>query len=138
MPTYMLDADTLCYILRRRDDRDRRVLSQLRHVLSENATVILCPMVLYETLRGLIRNKSVGQMRFLGELSRVLVWDDLRKPDWEAAAVLWAECSLKHRSPGNADMVIAAHAKRHGAIVVTGNEKHFQDLGVLVENWTKE
>ena len=138
MPTYMLDADTLCYILRRRDERDRRVFAQLRCVLAENAKVILCPMVFYEALRGLIRNKSVGQQRFLVELSRAITWDDLRKSDWEAASSLWAERSLEHRSPGNSDIVIAAHARRHGAIVVTGNERHFRDLGVPLENWTIE
>ena len=63
--------------------------------------------------------------------------------DWpQDAAKHYAEIrtDLKKRGAqlGAADLMIAAHARAMGAIVVTNNVKDFERVkGLVVENWTK-
>ena len=63
--------------------------------------------------------------------------------DWpQDAAKHYAEirADLKKRGAqlGAADLMIAAHARAMGAIVVTNNVKDFERVkGLAVENWTK-
>ena len=63
--------------------------------------------------------------------------------DWpQDAAKHYAEirADLKKRGAqiGAADLMIAAHARAMGAIVVTNNVKDFERVkGLVVENWTK-
>lgn len=63
--------------------------------------------------------------------------------DWpQDAAKHYAEirADLKKRGAqlGAADLMIAAHARAMGAIVVTNNQKDFERVkGLAVENWTK-
>jgi tRNA(fMet)-specific endonuclease VapC len=63
--------------------------------------------------------------------------------DWpQEAAQHYAEirAALKRRGAqlGAADLMIAAHARAMGAIIVTNNVKDFGRVkGLQVENWTK-
>jgi len=61
--------------------------------------------------------------------------------DWSrAAARHYAEIREKLESAGmpigNMDLMIAAHARSAGAVLVTNNERHFRRVpGLKVENW---
>jgi predicted nucleic acid-binding protein len=76
-------------------------------------------------------------MAFFDRLSPKFVWRDLERQDWEEAARLWAEREKAGQPISDADLMIAVQARRLGAILVTDNEKDFDDLGVKVENWRK-
>lgn len=59
---------------------------------------------------------------------------------WRDAAAHYAEIRAKLESAGspigNMDLMIAAHARSAGAVLVTNNEKHFRRVdGLKVENW---
>ncbi|MBI5301450.1 MAG: hypothetical protein HY868_04880 [Chloroflexi bacterium] len=63
------------------------------------------------------------------------VWHEVEPQDWARAAQLWSQRELDGRPIADADVLIAAQVKRLGAILVTDNEKDFDDLGLQVENW---
>jgi len=53
-------------------------------------------------------------------------------------ARLWAECRRSGKPTGSGvdkDVLIAAQAKEHKAIVVTDNVRHYQYLGVKYQMW---
>lgn len=137
MSVYLLDSDILCHVLRRSNDKDKTVFLRLRDALVGDSEIILSPIAYYEVYRGLLRRNAVGQMRLLEELTSALCWDDLLMEDFEAASRIWVDCMSRDRCPDDADPIIAAHAIRLGATVVTNNEKHFKDLNVPIENWLK-
>lgn len=130
---YVLDTSIVSRIMR----EEPTVLMRFDEALRADAKFILCPIVLYEIKRGLLK---AGAFRQIGEFNIVadeMAWDDLRRSDWELAAQLWAECTRRGRPRGDADLLIAAFADRRDATVVTGDLAHFGDLGIAVEDWTK-
>ena len=62
--------------------------------------------------------------------------------DWSRAAAehyadMRANLEAAGSPIGNMDLMIAAHARSAGAVLVTNNEKHFRRIdGLKVENWT--
>ena len=131
MALYILDTDILSYVLGKNPD----VVSALKHTLSNNDTVILCPVVSYEIRRGLLHKDASNKLEFFEQLVATLVWDDLQRVDWETASQIWADCERNGQHSNDADILIASHAIRHGAKVVTNNLTHFAHLGVQLENW---
>ena len=133
MATYLLDTNIISRVLR----KEAEVSERLEDVLLGNETIILCPVVLYEIRRGLVKKVAVGIERAFEELISHFVWDEMVRQDWEKAAELWA-LSVRIGAPRNdADILIASHAHRLGAVLVTDNESHFQHLGLETENWCK-
>ena len=131
MATYVLDTNTVSHVLR----RDDRVMSRLERAVSENAAMILCPVVYYEVQRGLVKKAS---SRLLGEFTRLATyvrWEDVRRADWDKAAELWVLAVQAGAPHNDADVIIAAYALRRGAVLVTDNESHFGHFGVRIENW---
>jgi predicted nucleic acid-binding protein len=59
----------------------------------------------------------------------------LQRADWALAARLWAQRRQEGRPASDADLLIAAHATRLAAVVVTGNVRHFEGLGVPLQDW---
>jgi tRNA(fMet)-specific endonuclease VapC len=55
--------------------------------------------------------------------------------DWETAADIWAERHRVGKPIQDADLLIAVTALKADAILVTNNTRHFEGLGLLLENW---
>ena len=64
-------------------------------------------------------------------------WQDtgFDREDWLQAASLWAERCSAGMSVADADLLIAVSALRHDAVLVTNNQRHFNGLGLILENW---
>jgi tRNA(fMet)-specific endonuclease VapC len=129
----MLDTDISSYIIRKRPETVR---ARFREMAGEQ----LCLSVVSEAelLYGV---KAKGSPRTLA----AMIADFLRRLtilDWSrAAAQHYADIRAKLESVGtpigNMDLLIAAHARSVGAVLVTNNEKHFRRVaGLKVENWT--
>jgi tRNA(fMet)-specific endonuclease VapC len=131
--TYLLDTNVISLLLR----RDEVVEQRTEAAFSVNATILLSPVVFYEIRRGLVKRNAKKQIEFFERLSPRFKWRDFDREDWEQAAQLWAARMKKGAPLEDADLLIAAQAKRLGAILVTDNERHFEDLGVKLENWRK-
>ena len=131
MTAYLLDTNIISALLKKEDIVERR----LRDTVALKEMVFLSAVVHYEAKRGLLKRDARNQMRALEHLVARFEWCDVIQADWELAAHLWVERTQVGRPIEDADLLIAAQAKRLGATLVTDNEKDFDDLGVKVENW---
>ncbi len=131
MTTYLLDTNIISSVLR----RDSLVERRAEEAFAANATILLSPVAYYETKRGLLKRDAKRQMAFFEKWMSQLVWRDLEREDLDLAAQLWATREKLGRPIEDADVLIAAQAKRLEAILVTDNEKDFHSLGITVENW---
>jgi len=138
MATYLPDTNTIECILEKRRDAHIRIKEKLQAVLGQNALVLMSPVVFYELARLLYKKKAEKQLASLDKLVNFFNWCDLDRTTWESGSKLWANCRKKGKPTGeglDADVLIAAQAKEHNAIVVTDNIDHFQYLGTNYESW---
>lgn len=138
MATYLLDTNTIECVLEKREDAHTRIKQRLQAVLRQNAEVLMSPVVFYELARLLYKKKAKKQLASLEELANLFNWRDFNKTTWESGARLWANCRRVGKPTGegiDADVLIAAQAQEHNAVVVTNNIRHFQYLGVNYESW---
>ena len=132
MPLFMLDTDTCAFILRGPSAKLARRMQA--NPLEEQAISVV---TLAELLYGVRVSGKAKQNRdaldaFLKHVSVL---------DWTAgAAEHYAEIRSHLRRKGQMiganDLMIAAHAKHAGAVLVTSNEREFRRVPALkVENW---
>ncbi len=131
MTAYLLDTNIISALLKKQDAAERR----LRETVAMKEMVFLSAVVHYEARRGLLKRDAKNQMQALEHLVARFEWCDVLPADWELAARLWVERTKIGKPIEDADVLIAAQAKRLGAILVTDNEKDFENLGVKIENW---
>lgn len=128
---YLLDTNVINYLLK----RVRPVVAHFDDVVASDAVFWLSPLVHYEVVRCLKLRHSV---RLLRDYQRLVAdWPvvELSTGDWDTAADLWARRHQVGSPTENADLLIAVTALKTGAVLVTNNTVHFQDLGVALENW---
>jgi tRNA(fMet)-specific endonuclease VapC len=133
MTTYLLDTNILSAIIRKEANVERR----FRQAVDGDDVFLLSMVVFYEVKRGLLKRDAKKQMVTLENLANQFAWCDTVLADWETAARMWAEREQRGRPIADADVLIAAQAKRLKAILVTDNEKDFDALDVSIENWRK-
>jgi tRNA(fMet)-specific endonuclease VapC len=133
MPLYMLDTDTVSYLVR---GKTPALDARIGAVPPEQ--VCISAVTRGELLYGLKLKDGAHRLAQVVEqfLSRVrcLPWD-------EAAATQFATVAAdlqKAGTPiGSMDAMIAGHAIAAGAVFVTNNGRHFDRVaGLNVENWT--
>ena len=138
MTAYLLDTNVISCILKKREEAHLRIKRKLQTVLNQNATILVSPIVFYEIKRGLYHKKAEKQLAFFEQFVSCFDWCDLNKTTWDRGAKLWAECRKGGKVTGGGidkDVLIAAQAKEHNAVVVTDNIRHFQYLGVNYVSW---
>ena len=133
MLRYVFDTNIITAILR----KEEKTLKQLTIAHKNNAEFLLCPVVFYEICRGLRYRDAKRQLEFFLEYAQTLIWDDFNQADWEQASQIWANLRNIGYQIADADLVIAVFAINRQAIVITDNEKHFEKIGVLIENWRR-
>ena len=131
MTAYLLDTNILSAIIRREATAERR----FRQAVDDDDVLLLSMVVFYEVKRGLLKRDAKKQMVTLENLTSQFAWCDAVLADWETAARMWAEREQRGRPIADADVLIAAQAHRLKAVLVTDNEKDFDGLGVVIENW---
>lgn len=130
---FILDTNVISAV--RRPDRAPQVATWLRGKAEQD--LFLSVITLGEIERG-IRQQEVRDPPFASDLRMwldrtVLLFSD-RLLAFEAEdARIWGRLSAELGHTG-ADLMIAASALRHGAIVVTGNVSDFEPTRVAVEN----
>jgi tRNA(fMet)-specific endonuclease VapC len=138
---YVLDTNILTALLR----HETQSVEHTTRAAAANAEILLCPVVFYEALRGLLHRDAQKQKQHLLDYAAVFIWEDFDRADWGKAAELWAtlrkaaELWATLRKQGmqvsDADLLIGVYAMQRQAIVITANEKHFVPLAVQTENW---
>ena len=128
---YVLDTNIVTALLR----YEAKSIEHTARAAAANAEFLLCPVVFYEALRGLLHRDAHRQRQRLLAYAATFIWDDFTRADWEKAAELWATLRGQGLQVSDADLLIGVYARQRQAIVVTANEKHFVPLGVQTENW---
>ncbi len=130
---YILDTNVISAV--RRPDRAPQVAAWLRGKAEQD--LFLSVITLGEVERG-IRQQEIRDPAFANDLRTwldrtVLLFSD-RLLAFEAEdARIWGRLSAEIGHDG-ADLMIAASALRHGAVVVTGNVSAFAPTGAAIEN----
>ena len=130
---YILDTNVISAV--RRPDRAPQVAAWLRGKAEQD--LFLSVITLGEIERG-IRQQEARDPAFASDLRMwldrtVLLFSD-RLLAFEAEdARIWGRLSAEIGHTGT-DLMIAASALRHGAIVVTGNISDFAPTGAAMEN----
>lgn len=129
---YMLDTDTCAFVLRRSSDA---LLERIQAVPVQQQ--VMSAVTYAELLYGVqVSSRKKANQAAVEALARhlaVLQWPQ------EAAkfyAEIRADLKKKGSMIGANDLLIAAHARSLGAIVVTNNTKEFVRVkGLRIENW---
>ena len=129
--TYVLDSTVVIDILKKRTE----VFKRFRKVLDGDARVLLCPVVYYETLRGLLYKQASIQTDFFRQLANSLIYGELERLDWDEASNRWSQLRRSGYQAYDADLLIGVFASRRGAILVTSNKRHFLQFGITIEDW---
>lgn len=133
---WLLDTDTLAYLINRSPGSER-----IKRRLSGRSPgeVRLSAITLSEIQYGLARGDvTLERRQALDELI-----DLFQLEDYPAAAArdfgeIRAALERAGRRIGPYDLLIAAHARHLGAVLVTNNEREFRRVpGLTVQNWLK-
>jgi len=130
---YLLDTNVISAV--RRPDRAPRVAAWLRG--KPEAALFLSAITIGEIERG-IRRQEPRDPDFAADLrawldKTMLIFADRILPFGASEARIWGRLSQQIGHDG-ADLMIAATALHHGAVVVTGNVSDFAPTGVTVED----
>ena len=130
---YMLDTDTCAFLLRRSSD----VLLQRIQAIPV-AQQVMSVVTYAELLYGVqVSSKKKANQAAVDALAVHLAILDWPQDAAQHYAEIRAELKKKGALIGANDLLIAAHARSLGAIVVTNNTKDFARVkGLRIENWT--
>ena len=129
---YMLDTNICIYAIK---NKPEKVLNTLKEKLNDG--ICISAITLAELAHGVeksaARDKNrAALLRFLS-ISTVLPFDDLAAAEYGEVC---ADLQRKGTPIGTMDMLIAAHAKTEGLILVTNNTREFERVeGLTLENW---
>jgi tRNA(fMet)-specific endonuclease VapC len=130
---YMLDTDTCAFILRRSSPT---LLERIQAVPLQQQSVSM--ITLAELLYGVqVSSKKKANRAAVEVLMRHLAVMEWSREAAEHYAEIRADLKKNGQLIGSNDLLIAAHARSLGAVVVTNNVKDFGRVkGLKVENWT--
>ena len=129
---YMLDTNICIYAIK---NKPEKVLKTLKEKMNDG--ICISAITLAELAHGVEKSAARDKnraafLRFLSILT-VLPFDDLAAAEYGAVC---ADLQRKGTPIGTMDMLIAAHAKTEGLILVTNNTREFERVeGLTLENW---
>ena len=134
MSEYMLDTDTCAFILR----KSSPVLLE-RIQLVPLAQQCMSVVTLAELLYGIqVSSKKKANREAVDALTRHVNVIDWTKEAAAHYAEIRADLKKKGQQLGANDLLIAAHARSLGAVIVTNNVKDFGRVkGLKLENWSR-
>lgn len=137
---FLLDTSVFSQLFRKDEQVARHAKERLEAALRRGEDVYIPAPTLHETLRGLLFIDAREEVEFLEEFGRTLGVQELTWPVWQRGAEIWADLR-KRNAPVAAqdridfDVLLGALAVSLSATVVTRNVRHFQAIGVPVQDW---
>ena len=134
MSEYMLDTDTCAFILRKSSPV---LLDRIQSV--PLAQQCMSVVTLAELLYGIqVSSKKKANREAVDALTRHVNVIDWTKEAAAHYAEIRADLKKKGQQLGANDLLIAAHARSLGAVIVTNNVKDFGLVkGLKLENWSR-
>jgi tRNA(fMet)-specific endonuclease VapC len=129
---YALDTNVLIEYLRK-----NKLIAEIILNKTQSAILTIPPFVEYEIMRGIYdKNAEIQELKFERLLSRCVPLKLNEQKVMRRAAKLHAERKRAGKSIEDVDLFIAAWCIECGAVLVTENVKHFEDIPSLTyENW---
>jgi tRNA(fMet)-specific endonuclease VapC len=134
MRDLILDTNTLNYILKRRPP----AVARLQQATEGGDRFLLASIVHHELTRYLELKGAHRLIHLYRHLVELWIPCNLGFEDWNAAALLWAERHRAGKSISDLDLLLATLARKHQAVLITSNTRHFQGLGLTLEDWTQD
>ena len=132
MPLYMLDTDTCAFIMRGPSENLRQKLLAAPMDKQSISVVTLAELLYGVRLSSKPRQNREALEAFVKYVS-VFDWTEDAARDY---AEIRVHLKQKGQMIGANDLMIAAHARSAGAVLVTHNEREFRRVpGLKVENW---
>lgn len=130
---YMLDTNICIHVIKNRPE------TVIQNFLKHEPTELCISSITYaELMHGVeksqdVERNRVAMMLFLSPIS-ILEFDNYAAEEY---GKIRADLERKGTPIGPMDMLIAAHARSEGLILVTNNTREFNRVEALpVENWT--
>lgn len=132
---YMLDTDTVSYVIRR---TPASVIETMEAKGAEGSALVISSITYAELRLGAERSAAAAKHHrlidlFCERLSAILAWDASAADEYaRVQAALWTAGT----PIGGNDTMIAAHALSAECILVSNNQRHFQRVpNLALENW---
>jgi len=133
---WMLDTDTVAYLVNRAPGHER-----IKRRLSGRSPgeIRVSAITLAELYYGFeLGDVSVERMQALRDLLELFQIEDFPVGAARGYGKIRAALERVGRRIGPYDLLIAAHARYIGAVLVTNNEREFRRVpGLSVQNWLK-
>lgn len=130
----LLDTSILNPLIRGRPT----VLERAQQAVRRGDDFLLASLVHFELTRYLELKGAAQLSRAYNKVTRFWTRIDLSFADWDEAALIWDERHQKGKAVSDLDLLLAVLARREDAVVVTANARHFDQLGVALDDWTLE
>lgn len=132
---FLLDTNAVIAVL---TERIPAVASRLDVEIERGSKILLSTVVLYELRFGIARSVRRAQSEEIlgGFLELPLEIAAFDAEDSAHAGDIRAALAAKGTPIGPYDVMIAAQARRRGAVLVTGNRREFERVsGLIVTDW---
>ena len=131
---YALDTNIVSYYLKGL----YRIDEKFDEILAAGNCIVIPPITLYETLRGLLAVKAMVKLDIFGSICRQLGLKEMELSDWVQAAKLYAELKEQGQPMHDSDLLQAAFCLNNKYTLVTHNLKHFSHIrALLVVDWVE-
>ncbi len=133
---YCLDTNAVIFAINRRRPA---VSARIEQELTARSSLWLSSIALHELEYGIAKSNRPDQSsallaRFLDAGIKVLPFE---REDAREAGLLRGRLERAGTPIGHYDLLIAAHARRHGATLVTSNVGEFSRVsGLAIEDWS--
>lgn len=134
MSSFLLDTNICIYLIKKKPERLVSRLRESAPMISGISSITLSELEYGVQKSSFIEQNALNLMRFLVQFD-VLPFDDAAAREY---GQIRATLEKQGKIIGNMDMLIGAHARSLGCILVTNNEKEFRRIdGLKTANWTK-
>ena len=132
---FLIDTDTLSYILKRREP----VYARSQAYLRTHRKFAISSITYYECVRGYKAVNATRRLQIFYEFLDVVEVLDVDQQVLDQAAEMYAKLRPRGLFPGELDTLIGATALVHQLPCVTNNTEHYQRFhdffGLEVYNW---
>jgi tRNA(fMet)-specific endonuclease VapC len=135
MTMFLLDTNICIYLIKKKPEHLLHRLKKYEQLISGISSITLSELEYGVQKSAFVEQNALNLLRFLVQFN-VVPFDESAAREY---GQIRASLEKQGRMIGNMDMLIGAHARSLGCVLVTNNEKEFKRIdGLKIVNWTKE
>jgi tRNA(fMet)-specific endonuclease VapC len=127
-----LDTDILSYYF----SGNATIKDKLLKAIQSGHKIALTSINVYEILKGLKYKNNKNKENLFREFLKKVIICGLDDQSISLAADIYADLKTKGRMVGDADILIASIVINNEGVLISNNQKHYENITVLnLENW---